>query len=87
MRVIRTLSRRGVLGTPESAALPAVYAATSPDAVGGHLYGPGGFQHLRGAPAEQAVYSRLRGPEDGGRLWELSERLVGMDVPAAPAAA
>jgi NAD(P)-dependent dehydrogenase (short-subunit alcohol dehydrogenase family) len=88
VKVIRALSRRGILlGTAESAALPAVYAATSPDATGGHLYGPGGFQHLRGAPAEQALYSRLRRPEDGRRLWELSERLVGVNVPASPAAA
>jgi hypothetical protein len=88
VKLIRALSRRGILlGTAESAALPAVYAATSPDATGGQFYGPGGFQHLRGAPAEQALYSRLRGPEDGRRLWELSERLVGVNVPASPAAA
>jgi NAD(P)-dependent dehydrogenase (short-subunit alcohol dehydrogenase family) len=83
VKLIRALSRRGILaGTAESAALPAVYAATSPDAKGGHFYGPGGFQHLRGAPTEQALYSRLRSPEDGRTLWELSERLVGVKVPA-----
>ena len=83
VKLIRALSRRGILaGTAESAALPAVYAATSPDAKGGHFYGPGGFQHLRGAPTEQALYSRLRSPEDGHTLWELSERLVGVKVPA-----
>lgn len=79
VRMIRTLSRRGILfGTAESAALPAVYAATSPEAEGGHFYGPGGFQHLRGAPAEQRLYSRLESPDDGRRIWELSERLVGV---------
>jgi NAD(P)-dependent dehydrogenase (short-subunit alcohol dehydrogenase family) len=83
VKVIRLLSRLGVLvGTPSSAALPAVYAATSPDALGGRLYGPSGFQHLRGAPAEQPLYSRLADPEDGRRIWELSERLTGADVPA-----
>ena len=83
VKVIRALSRRGILaGTAETAALPAVHAATSPDAEGGRLYGPDGFGHLGGAPAEQALYSRLRSPEDGRRLWELSERLVGVDVPA-----
>ena len=83
VKLIRALSRRGILaGTAESAALPADYAATSPDAKGGHFYGPGGVQHLRGALTEQALYSRLRSPEDGHTLWELSERLVGVKVPA-----
>jgi NAD(P)-dependent dehydrogenase (short-subunit alcohol dehydrogenase family) len=79
VRVIRTLSRLGILvGTPTSAALPAVYAATDPAARGGHLYGPGGFRNLRGLPAEQELYSRLQRPEDGRRIWELSERLAGV---------
>ncbi|WP_433220902.1 SDR family oxidoreductase [Dactylosporangium sp. CS-047395] len=76
-RLIRTLGRRGILfGTVESAALPALYAATSPEAKGGRLYGPSGFQHLAGAPAEQAVYAPLRSEEDAARLWDLSEKLT-----------
>ncbi|MDW4574485.1 SDR family oxidoreductase [Microbacterium sp. M3] len=83
VKVIRALSRRGVLvGTPSSAALPAVYAATSPDARGGHLYGPKGFRHLGGRPAEQPVYSRLQSASDGRRVWELSEQLTGVRVTA-----
>jgi len=78
VRFIRSLSRRGILvGTAESAALPAVYAATSADAMGGLLYGPSGLGHLRGAPAEQALYSRLQSSEDSRRMWALSEQLVG----------
>ena len=83
VRLIRVLSRLGILaGTAESAALPAVYAATSPDADGGRFYGPNGFMHLSGAPAEQELYSRLRSPEDGQRIWALSERLTGVTIPA-----
>ncbi|TDC52748.1 SDR family NAD(P)-dependent oxidoreductase [Jiangella ureilytica] len=83
VRLIRVLSRLGVLaGTAESAALPAVYAATSPDAEAGHFYGPSGFMHLSGPPAEQEPYSRLRSPEDGQRIWALSERLTGVTIPA-----
>ena len=83
VRAIRGFSRLGILfGTAESAALPAVYAATSPDAKGGLFYGPKGFQHLSGAPAEEPLYSRLASPEDGQRIWELSERLVGVSFPA-----
>lgn len=75
VRVIRVLSRLGLAGTPDSAALPAVYAATSADAQGGHLYGPSGPGHLSGPPAEQALYPSLRSPEDARRMWELSEQL------------
>lgn len=79
VKFIRSMSRRGLLfGTPESAALSAVYAATSPDASGGRLYGPRGFQHLSGAPAEQKVYSRLQSSQDATRIWELSEQLSGV---------
>jgi NAD(P)-dependent dehydrogenase (short-subunit alcohol dehydrogenase family) len=82
VRLIRALSRLGILaGTAESAALPAVYAATSPDAEGGHFYGPSGFLRLSGPPAEQELYSRLRSPEDGQRMWALSERLTGVSIP------
>jgi NAD(P)-dependent dehydrogenase (short-subunit alcohol dehydrogenase family) len=77
VRFIRALSRRGILfGTPSSAALTAVYAATSPDAEGGKLYGPKGFQHLRGAPAEQRMYSRLTSEDEARRVWDLSEHMV-----------
>jgi NAD(P)-dependent dehydrogenase (short-subunit alcohol dehydrogenase family) len=76
-RLIRALGGRGILfGTVETALLPALYAATSPEAQGGRLYGPGGFQHLSGAPAEQPVYSRLTGEDDAKRVWRLSEDLT-----------
>ncbi|GAB2585273.1 short chain dehydrogenase [Paractinoplanes abujensis] len=78
VRLIRTLSRHGILaGTPDSGALPALMAATSPEARGGLFYGPSGLGHLSGAPAEQALYSRLRSPEDAERIWRISENLTG----------
>ncbi|MGM1062225.1 SDR family oxidoreductase [Saccharothrix sp. Mg75] len=81
--LIRALSRRGILvGTVETALLPALLAATSPDARGARLYGPGGPGHLSGAPAEQALYSRLRGEEDAERIWRISEELTGVTFPA-----
>ena len=82
VRLIRWLSARGILlGTPESAALPALYAAVSPDARGGAFYGPSGPAHLGGAPAEQPLYSRLRSEDDASRIWALSERLTGVEYP------
>lgn len=82
VRMIRLLSRRGILGTVDSAALPALYAATSPDARGGRFYGPSGFQHLSGAPAEQPLYSRLRDQEEARRVWQISEDLTRATFPA-----
>ncbi|RIX28492.1 SDR family oxidoreductase [Amnibacterium setariae] len=82
LRVIRGLSRRGILlGTAESAALPAVLAATRPGEDGGRFFGPGGPLHLGGAPAEQRLYSRLRSEEDAKRIWAESERLTGVRAP------
>ncbi|MEU3644352.1 SDR family oxidoreductase [Lentzea sp. NPDC034063] len=74
VRVIRVLSSVGVLGTVESAQLPALLAATAPDA--GVFYGPSRFGHLSGPPAEQALYSRLRGTNEAQRVWRVSEELV-----------
>jgi NAD(P)-dependent dehydrogenase (short-subunit alcohol dehydrogenase family) len=76
IRLIRTLSRWGVMGTVETALLPALYAATSPDARGGRLYGPNGFGNLSGAPAEQSLYRPLRSTEDAERVWRVSEELT-----------
>ncbi|OCG76332.1 SDR family oxidoreductase [Microbacterium sediminis] len=83
VRVIRWLSARGLLlGTPDSAALPALYAAASPDARPGALYSPRGPGRLGGAPAEQELYRPLRSEADAARLWSLSEELTGVRFPA-----
>jgi NAD(P)-dependent dehydrogenase (short-subunit alcohol dehydrogenase family) len=82
--IIRTLSARGIVfGTVETAKLPALMAATSPDAEGGVLYGPRGFRHLGGPPARQDIYPRLRSTDDAARIWQLSEQLTETTVPAA----
>lgn len=78
VRVIRAMSARGILaGTVRTARLPALYAATSPDAKPGGFYGPSGPGHLGGPPAEQKLYSRLRGTGEAQRVWQASEELVG----------
>lgn len=78
-RVIDALSRRGILlGTPETAGLPALYAATAPDAVGGGFYGPSGLGHLGGGPGPQKLYSRLRDDAAAARIWQISEELTGV---------
>ncbi|ADG77336.1 Short-chain dehydrogenase/reductase SDR OS=Tsukamurella paurometabola (strain ATCC 8368 / DSM/ CCUG 35730 / CIP 100753 / JCM 10117 / KCTC 9821 / NBRC 16120/ NCIMB 702349 / NCTC 13040) OX=521096 GN=Tpau_0699 PE=3 SV=1 [Tsukamurella paurometabola] len=77
VRLIRFASARGlVVGTVESAKLPALMAATTPEA-GGKMYGPKGFMHLGGPPAEQALYSRIRSEDEARRMWQVSEELTG----------
>jgi NAD(P)-dependent dehydrogenase (short-subunit alcohol dehydrogenase family) len=82
VRVIRWLSARGLLvGTPETAALPALYAATAGG--GGQFYGPKGPGHIGGAPAEQKLFSRLGSEENARRIWQTSEELTGATFPPA----
>ncbi|MFC4565156.1 SDR family oxidoreductase [Nocardiopsis mangrovi] len=84
IRLIRALSARGILlGTAETAKLPALMAATAPDAKPGALYGPSGPGNLGGPPAEQRLYSPLRSSDDAARIWRISEQLTKTPIPAA----
>lgn len=77
VRVIRRLSALGVLvGTPESAALPALMAATAPDPA--TFYGPQGLGGTGGAPGPQDLWKPLGDLDDAARSWDLSERLTGV---------
>jgi NAD(P)-dependent dehydrogenase (short-subunit alcohol dehydrogenase family) len=78
VRIIRWLSARGLLvGTPESAALPAVLAATASGA-DGRFFGPRGPGALGGRPGEQEPWAPLRSTQDAARLWAVSEELTGV---------
>lgn len=59
-------------------ALPALFAATSPDAESGVLYGPGAFGGLRGAPKPNSQSGAAKNAETARRLWTLSEDLTGV---------
>ena len=81
-RLISVLSRRGILvGSVESAGLPALCAATSPGAQHAQFYGPSGPGHIGGGPAQQKLYSRLTSPEDARRIWSVSEELTRVTYP------
>ncbi|MEQ6898837.1 SDR family oxidoreductase [Microbacterium sp. KR10-403] len=82
-RVVSVLSRIGIMGTVASAGLPALLAATAPDAQGGTLYGPSGLGGLGGRPAQRELFSRLRSPEDAARMWELTQQLTKVPLPTA----
>ncbi|HSK33772.1 MAG TPA: SDR family oxidoreductase [Propionicimonas sp.] len=85
--VIRRLSRAGILaGTVDSAQLPALMAATSPQARGGLLYGPKGPGNLGGGPGRHALFRPLRDLQAAERIWRVSEELAGVSfAPSAPA--
>lgn len=67
-------------------ALPTLYAATSHDAEGGEYYGPGGFYEFYGYPVKATSTGRSQKPEWGKQLWEISEKLTGVqyDFQVAP---
>jgi NAD(P)-dependent dehydrogenase (short-subunit alcohol dehydrogenase family) len=64
--------------SPVMGALPALRAATDPDAHGGEYYGPGGLLELRGHP--KPVKSSAESHDSGiqHRLWSVSEELTGV---------
>jgi NAD(P)-dependent dehydrogenase (short-subunit alcohol dehydrogenase family) len=80
-RMIKTATKiRMVVGSAQTGALPAVYAATSSQARGGQIFGPGGLLQMGGTPTELRLYPSLRSTEDAGRLWTVSEELVGLTL-------
>ena len=82
VRMIRWLSARGLLvGTVESAKLPALMAATSPAAVDGGFYGPQWPGAAGGPPGAQNLWRPLRSTADASRLWTLSEELTAVPFP------
>ena len=64
----------------DTGALPALYAATSPDAKNDTFYGPGGRGHLTGAPGEQKYYPTAENFKEAQQLWAVAEDLSGVTV-------
>jgi NAD(P)-dependent dehydrogenase (short-subunit alcohol dehydrogenase family) len=58
-------------------ALPALYAATAPDAEGGEYYGPDGFQELTGHPAKARAAPAAGDRAMAARLWDICETRTG----------
>ncbi|PWD51092.1 short chain dehydrogenase [Serinibacter arcticus] len=76
--LIQWLSDHGILaGTVDSAKLPALMAATSPEAKPGAFYGPQWIGNVGGPPGETKLWKPMR-TEDAMRMWVESERLTGV---------
>ncbi len=61
--------------------LPALFAATSPDATPGAYYGPKGLLELTGAPGLSSIPKAALSADDAERLWNVSEKLTGVSYP------
>jgi len=62
-------------------ARPILHAATSPDARGGELYGPGGFQEWAGAPLRLVPAGVATDADARRRLWTAAGQLTGVHWP------
>ena len=72
-----------ILGqSAEGGALPLLRAATDPAVRGGEVFGPDGFQQMRGAPVQVPVARRARDRALAERLWTVSEEKTGVRYPA-----
>jgi NAD(P)-dependent dehydrogenase (short-subunit alcohol dehydrogenase family) len=66
----------------ERGALPTLFAATAPEAVGGAYYGPDGIAEVRGYPTLVTVPAQALDQAVAARLWQVSEELTGVTFPA-----
>jgi NAD(P)-dependent dehydrogenase (short-subunit alcohol dehydrogenase family) len=69
----------------ETGAEPLLYAATSPDAVNGGYYGPGGRFGLVGPTVPARTPRRAREEATATRLWAEAEQLTGVSLSAVTA--
>ncbi|KGI67555.1 SDR family oxidoreductase [Mycolicibacterium rufum] len=80
VRMIRWLSARGLLvGTVDSASLPALMAATSTS--DGEFFGPRWPGSAGGPPGQAGLWKPLRDNGAARRMWTVSEELTEVTVP------
>ncbi|MEV6902727.1 oxidoreductase [Amycolatopsis sp. NPDC051372] len=77
-RAMIALLRNVAMGSPEGAAWPSLYVATSPEVISGAFYGPAGRDQTSGTPKPVKLPRGADEPAEGARLWAESERLTGV---------
>lgn len=85
-RIFTPLAARLLMGSPEGAAWPSLYAATSADVHNGDFIGPAGRNQTSGTPRRVRLPSGAGDPVEGTWLWAESERLTGLSWPVAASA-
>ncbi|MGI8728250.1 MAG: short-chain dehydrogenase, partial [Solirubrobacterales bacterium] len=68
-----------VAQSDEQGALPTLYAATSPDAVGSDFIGPDGIKQMRGHPTKVGCSSGSRDEAKQRQLWDRSVEMTEVD--------
>jgi NAD(P)-dependent dehydrogenase (short-subunit alcohol dehydrogenase family) len=86
-RIVATLAAPLFSHSAAAGALPTLYAATSPDAKPGMLYGPDRFGEMKGAPAIATIARQALDESVAAGLWRLSVALTSASFPAPPPAA
>ncbi|MET0290510.1 MAG: SDR family oxidoreductase [Pseudoxanthomonas sp.] len=69
---------------PAQGALPTLFAATSPKAVGGGYYGPDRLGETRGHPTEAKLPTQALNEAHAAQLWKESQRLTDNAFPVGP---
>lgn len=75
------VERVGGLMEPWQGALPSLYAALSPEAKPGELYGPDQDGGYRGYPAQAVITANAMDESVAKRLWEMAEEATGLRYP------
>ena len=82
-RAIRRVAGRAIgtfLNSDSEGALPTIFAAVSPEVLGGGYYGPKGFQEMRGGDVgDSLVAPQARDMVVAAQLWNACEELTGID--------
>lgn len=71
----------------DKGALPQLHAATAPEVESGQFFGPNGFQEFRGAVTEVHAVPEAQDEQIARRLWDVSEKLTGVEYELAAATA
>jgi NAD(P)-dependent dehydrogenase (short-subunit alcohol dehydrogenase family) len=77
-RAVLRVMNRVVAQSADDGALPALYAATTPELPGASYAGPDGRSELRGSPRVVSMSRSAQDPATARRLWEVSEELTGV---------
>jgi NAD(P)-dependent dehydrogenase (short-subunit alcohol dehydrogenase family) len=77
-RLLTPLAEHVLMGSPEGAAWPSLYAATSPDVRNGEFIGPAGRDQTSGTPKPAKLPKGADDPKEGAELWAASEQLTGV---------
>ena len=79
MKALMVLGDKVLAQSAERGAVPILYAATAPGVESGEYFGPSGPAEVRGRhPKRVRVSGKGRDPENGQKLWTVSEQLTGV---------